>query len=118
MLQFLLEITIEVIVYCGFEKSWMRNDNGTGCVYVSCLVLLAAGLAGFTNLVHPRLLLPNETLRLLNLIGTPLVIGGLVYWMTWLRRTRGEKMTPLFHAIAVGLFLLVYGVVRYAWGTH
>lgn len=117
VLQFVFEVLIELVAYVGFNSAWSRYDR-LGCLYFVALIGVAGGFAGLTNWIQPRLLLPNETLRVLNLIVTPLVIGIVVYGMLSSRKAKAEEGLPLMYSLALGLFVLVYGLVRYAWGVH
>jgi hypothetical protein len=89
-----------------------RADKG--CVLVFIHMLLGGGLGWLSTLLFPKLLLPIAALRLANLFVSPLVAGGIAYFAAQ-RFTKQDPWTGFLHG---SLFALMFGMARYAAGTH
>jgi hypothetical protein len=118
VLQGLVEFFLEMLIYIGIDLGWRRDDGGVGCGLLTLFLLLGGGLGAVGNVLHPRLLMPTEGLRVAALIAGPAAAGGLSWLVARYRQRRGQQVVPGNHLITALCFVLAFDVVRYAYGTH
>lgn len=112
LLQVFLEVFLEFVVYIGLDIVSLQDEKGNtrGCVLFGFFVLAGAGLGALVNWMHPRPVLPFPWLRLLNLVVSPVLAGGLsVLVARWRRRD------PPLHFWMAFCFILGYNAVRFAY---
>jgi hypothetical protein len=121
LVQIAVEIAAQVFFFYPFETiAWQRDDsgspNGCGWFLISCAFGGARG--GLSTLVAPNLLLPHAALRGLNLLLSPLIVGGLAAWLARGRKEIGHKIEPT-HFFWLGLvFSLSFTLLRWAFGAR
>jgi hypothetical protein len=120
VLQAFLELLVELLLYGGLDiiatLSGSEDKNRWGLMFL--FFMLGAVLGALANLVHPRVLLPYEWLRIGNLLLGPLVVGAIAWYWTERRRRRGRKVVPGYHFLFALLFTLAFDVVRFAYGQR
>ncbi len=119
--QVLIEVGLQLLGGLGVDWATTRREGSLeeGCSGPGWFALFG-GLCGGLSLVFvPNLLLPNLTLRLLNLALAPLLAGWLSYlvaanlWAT--RRNRSAPGRPRQHFWRGFWFALAFGAVRFAY---
>jgi hypothetical protein len=117
-LQGLVEFFLEMLIYVGIDLSWTRDDRGVGCGLPWLFLLLGGCLGALANLLHPRLLMPTEGMRVAALIAGPAAAGGLSWLVARFRQRKGYKVVPSSHVVTAICFVLAFDMARYAYGTH
>jgi hypothetical protein len=92
----------------------LGNKTDKGCGILCLHMLLGGGLGWLSTLIAPKLLLPLAGLRIANLIVSPLLAGGIA-WFAAKQWTRQDAQSAFLHG---ALFALMFGMARYACGTH
>lgn len=118
VLQGLVELGAELLVYAGLSVPWDREDGRYGCGVVFIFALLGGVTGAVANLFMPRLLLPWPEARVLALFLGPVVAGTLSFWVTKWRNAYGAKMSPWEHFWTAFVFVLLFDIVRFAYGKH
>lgn len=118
ILQALLELGLELLVYVGLDLASIRSERGgsAGCVLFGVFAAIGAGLGAAVNRLHPNPVLPFAGLRLANLVVAPLLAGGASWWLTRWRR-RPDRDPTLHFWLAFG-FVLAFNLVRFIYATR
>lgn len=94
----------------------IRRPVGTAASMVGFAA--AGALAGAVSLVFlPHSLIENETLRAVNLVVTPLLVGGAMMGLGRLRARKGEPLVRLDRFGFALLFAFSMAAVRYFLAT-
>ena len=116
--EFGLQIFSSPFVDFGFgsrtDKGGFGSKADQGCVIVFLHMALGGGLGWLSTLLFPKLLLPIAALRIANLFVGPLIAGGIAYFAAQ-RFTQQAPWTAFLHG---SLFALMFGMARFATGTH
>jgi hypothetical protein len=112
VVQVFVEFFLEFAIYVGIDVVSYQTERSRsyGCMILGLIALAGMGLGGVVNWMHPQSVLPYLWLRLLNLIGGPLLAGGL---SAAIARWRGRD--PWFHFWMAFCFVLGYNLVRFAY---
>lgn len=119
LVQFLLEVGLELLVYFPFDWPWAdKNRNGNfGCFGLLLFAGLGCGTGALANLFLHHLLIPWAWLREVNLLLAPL-FSGYVSWLVakWRSgRTAGDR--PFWHFWSAFVFTLGFVLIRFAFGS-
>ncbi|MBL8713604.1 MAG: hypothetical protein JNM12_11950 [Alphaproteobacteria bacterium] len=128
MIEAIFEIVFEILIQGGAEiiaevvthKSRKRrrargiepkpmNPAVTGILWLAAGALMGAGSLIF----FPQSFIHSETLRIANLILTPLVLGAIMALIGRKRLANGEEIVPLDKFSNAALFALGMGAVRF-----
>lgn len=123
VLQIVFELVVQLIIYGGFDWIvWLfvHDDNPTaaGCFLMVVFFILGAAFGGLANWLHPHVFLPDQWLRIANLIAAPLAAGGVAWAFADWRRRRGVKLAPSVHFVHAFWFVLGFDLVRFIYATH
>ena len=126
ILQFLLELGLELLGSCDFfdffptSSTTRKAANETdGCIGFSFAFMLAGALCGLlVNAVHSKMLIPFAWLRIVNLCAAPLLSGGLSYYIAVRRRERAPHINPWTRFWFGFSYTLAFVVIRFAYGTR
>lgn len=128
MIEAIFEIVFEILIQGGAEviaevvthKSRKRRrargiePKPMSPVVTGILWLAAGAVMGAGSLVFfPHSFIHSETLRIANLIVTPLVLGALMALLGRKRLANGEEIVPLDKFSNAALFALGMGAVRF-----
>jgi hypothetical protein len=132
MIEAILEIVFEILVQGGAEliaevvthKSRKRkrargieprpmNPVVTGLLWLAGGAVMGAGSLVF----FPHLFIHSESLRIANLIVTPLVLGALMALLGRKRLANGEEIVPLDKFSNAALFALGMAAVRFFFAS-
>lgn len=122
MIEFIVEFVLEVLLQGAAEllfevlshksrKTGRRQLHPVG----SALLWIAVGaLVGWLTLIpFPHSFLKDPTLRLVNLVATPLLLGAFMALIGRKRLANGEETVPLDRFWTAALFALSMGLVRF-----
>jgi len=93
LIQFVVEILLQAVVYLPFDFSFYRDEKSgerSGCGWMSVYVILGGGVGALSLLIAPRLLLDSIALRVGNLVLAPWAAGGL----SWASPSGAEGEAP------------------------
>lgn len=120
LFQAFFEVGLQLLIYLPFEfaGSWFgrKSDGWFGWFIMYGIVGGVFGL--LSTVVAPKLLLPHPALRIANLFAAPLIAGGFAYVIADWRRRGGAAVAPANHFGHAALFALMFGLARFAYGTH
>lgn len=112
--EFLLQTLLEALAEIGLHslaEPFRRPPNPWLAAIGYTLFGAAAG--GLSLLAFPAHLVPEHGLRLLNLIVTPVAVGGVMVLMGAWRARRGESVLRIDRFAYGYLFALSLGLVRF-----
>ena len=127
LLEVLLQIFGEVAVQILFEalaelgfRSLKETFQRSGDPVFSTIGFFLWGLlaGGISLLLLPRSFITGHNLRVLNLIITPLVAGGVMMLIGKLRAGRGQTLVGLDRFGYAFAFALAMALVRFAFAKH
>jgi hypothetical protein len=121
VLQFFFEIlaqaVFELLAEVGtrslvepFRRSKLANP-----LFAVIGYLIYGALAGALSLLLPKMFVVSQTLRLANLIITPIACGFVMAWFGRFRERRGDNAIKLDTFLYGYLFAFSMAVVRYIW---
>jgi hypothetical protein len=121
----LLELVLEILAQAAFE---LLAELGVRClaepfkrpepaspVMAAAGYLIYGAIAGGLSLLLPKMFVISKSLRLVNLIVTPIVCGFVMAWFGRFRERRGAETVRLDTFMYGYLFALSMAVVRYVW---
>lgn len=115
--EFLLQVLSEALVELGFHslaEPFQKPPNP----WLAAIgyALFGAILGGLSLLVFPNNLVP-EPWRLVNLVATPFVVGGLMVAMGAWRARRGQPVLRIDKFVYGYLFALALALVRFFFSS-
>jgi hypothetical protein len=116
LIQFVVEVLIDVLIYMPFSWPAGRGSDRSGCGLLGLYAALGGSIGGLSLLLAPGLLLHSPGLRVANLFVAPVVAGGCGWALATWRRSRGATVNPTTHCWTGVLFVLAFGGVRLAYG--
>lgn len=115
--EFVFQTVVEVLLEVGLHSvraPFLRRPN---VVLASFGYLLFGTIAGILSLqLFPQLLV-STTVRITNLVITPLLVGLLMSVMGRIRRRRGGTVLRINRFIFGYLFALSFALIRYFYAT-
>lgn len=114
LIQLILEIAFQVFVSGGVDLATSRRDH-SGCGWLAGHGLLGCVCGWLSTLLFPRLMLPFLWLRIVNMVATPFLAGGLTLLLDrqWNRGRDGAN--AFWHGFT---FALLFGLARFAFGAR
>ena len=124
LIQLILEVGLQIFGSLGFDwATESRRDRrgrdgetveSDGWGWLAVFAVLGAICGGISLILAPKLLLPNVGLRVANLVGAPLIAGGISYlFAAHVWSARGQS--PQHHFWRGFWFALLFGLVRFAY---
>ena len=119
LFEFLLQGVGELLIEVFSHKRRRKTPSAPmHPVIAGCLWLVAgAAIGGGTLLLFPHSFIHSPTLRLVNLVLTPLMLGAIMALIGRRRLANGQELVPLDRFSNAALFALGMGIVRYMWAT-
>ncbi|MES2526927.1 MAG: hypothetical protein V4598_07555 [Bdellovibrionota bacterium] len=124
-MEFLVEIVIEIILQIalelGFEFTFRNSKLSPAKIDSKLFSLFSYAFLGFgigciTLVFHREHFITNLTLRKINLLITPLILGYIMSYRGKVIRKRGDETIRL-ETFGYGfLFAFGLGLARYLWG--
>lgn len=112
--EFLLQILVEVSVELGARSlTNTRREPLDPWLAVLGYTLAGAVLGGLSLMVFSAHLTPPGALRVLNLVLTPLAVGGLMVALGAWRTRRGQALVRIDRFFCGYLFALSFALVRF-----
>ena len=121
LLQFVLEIlaqtAFEVLAEFGLRSLTepFRRSGPSSPVMAAIGYLIYGAIVGALSLLIPKIFVVSPSLRLANLIITPIACGFLMAWFGRFRSLKGRDTIRLDTFLYGYLFALSMAVVRYIW---
>ena len=115
IVQFIIEVLLEFVVYLPFDLPLDRNRKTgarTGPGRIGIYILIGGVLGGLSVLIAPKFFIHSSAMRVVNLLVAPLVSGGLSYGLATWRRSRGAQTAPWTHLWTAFWFVLAFAAVR------
>jgi hypothetical protein len=117
LFQFVLEIIFRCLVYWLFDLLfngvwWPSDDtplsehNGDFTMWMTLYTCLGGIFGGLSHVVAPQLFLPTTALRVANLVSSPLIIGGIGFWIA---KGRWNRRDHFWYGFG---FALAFGALR------
>src|SRR2546423_9362937 len=100
LVQVVVEILLQAVVYLPFDLSFYRDEKSgerSGCGWMVLYLVLGGGVGALSLLFAPRLVLDSIGLRVGNLLLAPLAASGLSWAVSEWRRGRGAVVSPRSH---------------------
>ena len=123
LIQLVLEVGLQIFGSLGFdfatESRRTKGEHGQvkdddGCGWLTAFAVFGGICGGLSLIFAPKLILPKLGLRLVNLIVSPLIAGGLSYLVArYVWTARGQS--PQHHFRRGFCFALAFGLVRFAY---
>ena len=111
--EFLLQIFFEGLMELGFHSLRNTFERSRNPIFSTIGFLLWGALAGGISLwIFPRSFIANHELRLMNLIVTPVGIGGVMLLVGRQRAMRGQPLVGLDQFSYAFAFALAMSLVR------
>ena len=121
LLQFILEIVaqaaFELLAELGVRSlaEPFRRSGPASPIMAAIGYLIYGAIAGALSLLLPKVFIIAKSLRVANLIVTPIACGFLMAWLGRLRERRGAETIRLDTFMYGYLFAMSMAVVRYIW---
>jgi hypothetical protein len=115
VIQFFGELLVQLIFELGFHglAEPFRSVRKTNLVFaVVCYVCAGLASGAISLLIVPKHLIDSETLRYINLIATPIMLGIFFEVLGHLRQKRGEDKLPLDRFSCGFAFAISMGLIR------
>lgn len=121
LLQFVAELLLEIVAWLPWDLFVWWQDQGRPPSALSgrlARTLVGCALGGLMGLVSlklvPTAVLTHELSRVLNLVVSPWVCGGVALVLARVRRDRGARVEPAHHAWFAIVFSAAFLLVRFA----
>ena len=117
--EFLLQVVFEALVEAGVRgiaEVVVRPEPPNAWLAIIGYVLLGAICGVLSLWLFPTLFIGNETIRMVNLLLTPLAAGAMMTIVGAWRRRRNQKLIRLDRFFYGFLFALSMALVRFIWG--
>jgi hypothetical protein len=124
-LGYLLQFILEMLAQAAFEllAEWgvrslaepFRRPEPASPLMAATGYLIYGAIAGAFSLLLPEMFVIAKSLRLANLVITPIACGFMMAWVGRLRERNGAKTVRLDTFLYGYLFALSMAVVRYVW---
>lgn len=111
--QAVFELLAEMGIRCLAEP--FRQSKPANQLFAAIGYLIYGALVGALSLLLPKMFTVSQTLRLANLIITPIACGFIMAWFGRFRERRGDETIQLDTFMYGYLFALSMAVVRYIW---
>lgn len=116
--EILLQAFFELIAELGMRTIKLPSARPQRVVLSTIgLCLLGAVAGGLSLLIFPTSPILNPHFRLLNLLLTPLAVGGLMMVLGWLRAKKGQRLIRLDRFGYAFAFAFGMAIMRYI-GAH
>lgn len=114
--EFLLQVIGEVLAELGFHSLAERSKRESNFLFSTLGLLICGAVAGgISLLVMPAMLIAEPSLRLLNLMVTPVLLGLLMVMIGRFRQRRGQKLVRLDRFWFAFVFAWAFAMVRFTW---
>ena len=113
VVQLLLEVVLQIFGGLGLDFASSRRDQSGegGCGWLGAFALLGGVCGGASLIFAPEAILPNQGLRIANLVVSPLLAGGVSALAAGLWDGRGAAR----HFWRGFWFAMLFGLVRFAY---
>ena len=121
VVQLAVEVIAQSFLLFPLESlAWQRDTadspGGCGWLLISCMV--GAALGGLSVAIAPHLILPHVGLRLLNVILSPIAVGGFAYWLAQGRMNISQRTHPTYYFWLGFVFSMSFTLIRLAFGDR
>lgn len=114
-IQLLVELLFNSMVSIPFDiffSGYTPGTRATGCALTCLFMLIGAALGGLSLLVMPHLMITNPTLRIVNLVLSPILAGLLAMLVARFRGVQKEEWSHFWHSF---WFTLLFASIRLAY---
>ncbi|MCJ2183141.1 hypothetical protein MTR62_10620 [Novosphingobium sp. 1949] len=122
LFQFFGELLLQFLVEVGFEQGlrWLGRVLRwvpTPPIAAAWVTLGGVAAGGFSLLVMPHSAIHDPALRLVNLLGTPVLSGAAMTLIGRLRVRKGQSLVRLDRFGYAFLFAFTMALMRYNWAA-
>lgn len=114
LFELLLEVFLQIFGDVILDVVFRSKNPVVSMLRRGILVGLAATiLAAISLAIHPAHLIKSHPLRVVALVGLPVVNGMAMQWVGRYFEKKGESRSAYEHALPAALFSLIFGFVRF-----
>ena len=121
LLQFILEVTVQLIGYLPIDLLCKNSGNSKvsnqGRFYI--LFIIGVGFGLMANYFHPKVFIHLSELRIVNVIAGPFINGYVSYKLSvWRNETKDKGGEPKDHFWYAFVFSLGFVLIRFMYGER
>lgn len=117
LLEFLAQAAFELLAELGVRclAEPFKRPEPASPVMAAVGYLIYGAISGGLSLLFPKMFVVSKSIRLANLIITPIACGFVMAWFGRFRERRGAETVRLDTFMYGYLFALSMAIVRYVW---